>query len=558
MPKHLIEIDSEQRQATLFVEKKFAGKAGVTISAGNLVSTNAEYNTQLESARVGSPVYPFPCIWSAKKKAIEIQETDGIETVNIIITDNYSVTLGSPVLTENGDVNASIVDNEEADIKVANVLEDLQEASLLHHDLNYVFGNKSQIINICKSYAIYLLYEVGNQTEIKFNILGNGIFRWIYGDGQAFTGRCVWLINNTLLNFRFEAELLMLNFWQMLMVHDFQYLQFDFNRLYMYDTYIGVYSTNDWKTAGLGKPLFIMNVNDYRRGRDLFTGLSPAPLDFSAGIHLDSWYGYDAHIHLKNARLNDYSPADGSLLRVAGRFARNNVINLTVDNLHHTFVPGRANGTPCMQIFRHRNTVAGDETLLQQNRDNVVFIHIKNAISEVTLGTNYETFGMVTHSKLIIQLDNWTKIPVSSGTEGAALRFTYAGDKSGLNANNKIEIKANVTSYAPSSIYNNWNWKNYPDDEGLSVVFDNCTFIHKLDGYKVIDLTGQNPNVKTTIKDSILSNDGVTDTISHDGLYSGIDILTRGVTVNGPVSANARTVGEAPLVVPTLRKYTKR
>ncbi|HZI02095.1 MAG TPA: hypothetical protein VEX63_13170, partial [Flavisolibacter sp.] len=508
--------DHIESLTVLYVEKRFTGVAGVTVTAAGLSSTNVSYNEQLQKALVGDSLKPFPCIWSAQKKAKELINV-GSSSVNIVIKSGYTVTIGSPTTTQNGNTNLTPGVNEASDIRIANVDNDFKALSLAQHGINYIFEQNTQIINICKSYNIPFIRidkQVGgvtvDWTEHRTNIFGKAQFKWLYGQGDGFHVSAFQIYGVPGLKMKFEADLMLMNMWITGVILDYTDLHINWDKYWTYDNTLILRSSSDWETNGLTRPLLRLDVRDWRRGKNLFTGLTPAAADYWGGLRLDSAFGADALVNIDRWSINDQGTADGSLFRMDGfAVAKNNYILINVKKFEHYMSAGANQVTS--GAIRYHTTSNGDATKITQSTNNHFLFLVAEAFTHVPIGQSLWSIGLLAgmcNSSFTLKVSGrWYNL--SNVNPAIQPKLSYWGPE----MRNQVTISGEFISVNGSVLVAAGGASGLNTDS-IACAFRDCVFIQKTAGKNVMTLNSITDDWNISLNHVTLINDGVTEAIS--------------------------------------------
>ena len=521
----------------LYVDKQFDGVASATITSTGITSTNAEYNAQLSSALVGSIEFPYPCIWSAQLEAKALTAVDGKKYTIKVIEGNV-FTIGSPTLTENGDQFADASTNEEADIKVANVAADLLAASIGQHNITYIFGENSGIINICKTYTIRLIDLAITSDPWDTRIVGKGFFHWLYGSVEGFGCQLIRSADVVNLKLVFQGYKALVNRFAGVTIEGFQEINIDFDYWWEYATQMNIYGTDDWVTAGREQPVCIINIRDRRYGIDLFPGLPAGdPTHFGGTHRMFQAYGGYYSITYDRFLANEFSSQDGLLLRWQSDCpqATNNTMIFHIKEFIHTYIGGAAT----VQAGLLRILPSSTPAVNTNNRIEFNFGYV----------TSMGTFGDVTNNGLLFNMNNSVVVLNVSGlwTNTSSINSAInIGFSAVANVNNQQIFKGNYESTGGGLLVTARGTGAVATANSIAFQFKNCEFIQKVALFPAMDFLSKQTNMNVFLDNVKIVNDGVTELISKDVTNAPMSIFSSNVwTNNATISANLAIVGDA-------------
>lgn len=141
-----------------YVNKNYSGAANALFSGFTLASissTNAGYNAQLASARMGDMNKAYPCPWSARNAALAAKSAGLITKAHIYVIGGNEWTLGSNVSANNGDRFGVFANTEVADMCYTSANSNLMP-NLMQHNIFYHFEENTKITSISKTYGGHL------------------------------------------------------------------------------------------------------------------------------------------------------------------------------------------------------------------------------------------------------------------------------------------------------------------------------------------------------------------------------------------------------------------
>jgi hypothetical protein len=539
-------------QIEVYVEKRYLGNAGVTITAAGITSTNASYNNQLRLAEVGSEGKPFPCMWSAQRAAKALLDKGTYMTVYVVVKSGYIETIGSPNLVQNGDRNANPAINEQPNIMVGSAAADLQAASLGQHGVMFLFEPHTEVINICKSYAIPIVNLTARTTEHRTAFLGVGEFKWLYGQAQGFKQVFFQSIGVVNLDLTFEAHKIMVNMWQTWDIKDFQRVVIKLSHWWEYDNATAIMSGDDWASEGRQRPMLNIDVVDHRRGRDLFVGLAAPALDFWSGYMYSGAYGLDTFMNVQHYRGNDWWSNDGVIMRVRTPILRNNSLQFNFKKLEYNNPRGINHWQwGAIQCYAESGNNLANITA---NRNNHFTINIEEAYTQIALGNAGNGIGMcggMSDSSFTL---NCKKMINTSAVNPCILPVTWGY---GPEFGNQITYKGKYTAAGGAPVVDGSvrPWSPGTDAENTVAHDFHGEFIQKVAGQPVFKLGDALTSWNMLLKDATLLNDGVTEAITHNP--TPMVVMIQNVKSAGPISPNITQLGDTIQVNSTFKRFIK-
>jgi len=497
-------------QYNLYVEKKYDGVAGITITSSSVSSTNESYNRQLLNAKVGDPDNPFPSIWHAQEKAKELVG-NGI-VANIIVRTNTFYTIGSPVLTQNGNRYGNNAINEEPDVKMANDVEVFKYGSLAQRDINYFFEKNSGIISISKTYAVPIIYidkRISTDTTIspnlwyddlsiwETNIYGMGEFKGVYGQVEGFIPTIFFIEGVPGLNMTFEADLIAANMRNWLRITSFSDFHLKVDKLWTYSSTFNIGNYYQWQTGGvLPRPKLNMDIREYRRGAGLFNvGLGASAVDYWSGANLFGEEGIDVTINIQNLICAEYTSVTGHCLFtfVSGYVGSNGNTNpfsvmkntnvvINIDNLKQYMI--NVANAPAGGLFSFSGYNAYALGQAAVNTNNHMVININNAETNVPFNESYTMSGLL-NSSFTVNVNN---VAVSTSTTRALITAYIRGNATTIATNdlacinNQVVYRGRFVSNSAKGVFDTGLYSNTlanisPNFMGLRL--ENCTLIQR-------------------------------------------------------------------------------
>lgn len=522
----------------LYVDKRFTGVASATVTGTGITSTNAEYNTQLAAATVGSAERPYPCIWSAQLEAKALTAIDN-KHYTIKILEGNIFTIGSPTLTQNGDRTGNAGVNEEADIKVANVTADLLAASLGANRITYEFGENTFIINICKSHTIRLIDLPITSVVWETKVVGKGSFHWLYGSVEGIGCNLLRSLDVVNLDLIFKGKKALINRFESVVIRGFQNVVIDFDQWWEYTSQFNVFGTDDWVTAGRRMPICIINIRDRRRGINLFSGLPAGDSTNTGGTNkFHHPFGAYYSITIDTWINNEFSSLNGTLLRWQGGGATqmtNNTVIFNVNRFVHTYIGGAATAFAGMFDMAVSSTPAVNTN----NRIEFNFGHV-TSMGSFCDTANIGILNNLSNSTLILNVTGvWEN--TSSVNPAIGIAFTAS-----TNINNQVIVKGNFVSTGGGTLLSNNGTGALTPTNAIAFQFKNCEFVQKVAAKPAINFLSGKTNMNVFFDNVKVVNDGATEIISKNATNAPMQILCSNVWTNNTlISANLTIDGDA-------------
>ena len=210
-------------KSLFYVSKKYAGPGKALISGMTLSSISSSeptYNTQLSQAEMGSISNTYPDPFSARNAALDKIAVGAISSATVVILDNQQWYVGADDPSKNGSYDGTATSGGVPDIQFTQAGGAGAVSSLAQNKVNYYFGVNTGLSYINVTYPIYTIFAVdGNDTPFESDILGNGVFKQYFGEGQSMTDGASTtnkfsLIDNANARIRFEASAVWLQQWR--------------------------------------------------------------------------------------------------------------------------------------------------------------------------------------------------------------------------------------------------------------------------------------------------------------------------------------------------------
>jgi hypothetical protein len=201
-------VGTTDNVGVFYVSKNYSGIGDARFSnslytVASITSTNAGYMQQLQAARMGDANKAYPDPWAARNAAMEAMTAGTIKKALVIINGGNTWTYGANTLSLNGDSTGNPAINETPDIKFTSYTD---MSSLAKNNIDYYFNPNSTLLNLAKSVAIRIIYNVdGTDTAFTSGFYGSGNFLTPYGSAQGLSQRFME-VNNANLTFNFEAN----------------------------------------------------------------------------------------------------------------------------------------------------------------------------------------------------------------------------------------------------------------------------------------------------------------------------------------------------------------
>lgn len=232
-----------------YVSRKFTGAAREVVSGNTLASvtsTNTSYNSQLASAIPGSMVFSYPDPFSARNAALDAISAGTITSVEIVILEGNSYTIGSNDSTKNGSTDGLSPNNGTvADVQFSStaLTTDPSISSIMKNKINMYFSEGASLSYINSAYPIYCYYQSDtNNAAFRSGIYGLGSFYQVYGEVNGFSA-AFSLINNRSALVDFHAHEVIIQ----------QYSGFTFADYSIYNIDIDNLVTTDADVFNIGK-----------------------------------------------------------------------------------------------------------------------------------------------------------------------------------------------------------------------------------------------------------------------------------------------------------------
>jgi len=575
----IVDVVGIQANNIIYVEQRFTGSASATLNGdGTITSSNTSYNAQLESAEIGNPSRPFPCLWSAKRAAVLAIDANELTFAQVVVRTGYSVTIGSPNASENGTVTPNELATAQADVMVSAA--NFAQASIYVLDKNifWHFEDDTHVYNICKTYVISLIFSASLPTiDHKIKITGKGSFYWIYGaiSGFTFIPQSINLNANLKIDFTFEAYAYYGHFrnW---VITNCKSVYVKLARVWTRGAGFSFNVTMDWIALGLNKPFLVFDVDDFRVGNDSsreVTGFTiPQVSNLFTGsvnvLNVTGCKGRDAFIKFKKAMYSVPFGTDGVICRVttsnsdtANGLTDHNVF-MEVDYLTFwvdaTFYPGRtdANYQGGFQMFNNQYSFPGGDPTL--NKNNIFHFKCKKYETNSMFGSRSASHR-ISNTVEIYEVDEFNlygnEFTTSSGIQ-VANTFEQGGA-----FNNKIVYKGSWTMHDKTTSFARFpgtNANGVTMIPGCVTIVMEGSFTNK-SGSTVVDISNALPEQRFIFKDVILSgNDDAQNVVIKTSGTTPHNVLAQNVMANSAFSANTPAVGDTVIVYSDLNNSSYR
>lgn len=527
-----------------YVYKKYTGASQAVVQSSlttSPVSTNSGYNRQLFLARSGSVTYAYPCPWSARTAALKAIQAGTITKAQIIILDNESWTVGSPLAAKNGSLTGVANSNVIADIQIdsANAT---TNASLLQNKIDYYFGYNSGITYINSAYAIYMSYQVDPlDNTFAGNITGHGFFRQIFGEVNGWAAKFFNLDNGKAF-VNFKADEISLQQYRNFQLFNYEQLSITVLNSYLADANFLDFNSTRVSTKPCEATIILKNV---RFGKGILS--IPDSNDYWYFTVFNSISGRKSLINLSIDNLYMKSTEVGSL-SYSNNVKNNLTLNFNIKNLVQE--DSQLAYDPNSGLIQWERW---DYPVNTTSQNCNVRFNIDNAVTESCLiGPLYFV------SKTDTTLDTKIFVDINVGTH---IR-TKLGPSTGVGGNISLNISLNADAYKVKTgpkIKIRGRFINYNDivvNTINNLNNDRVQFSGEYITYgsnKAVFSLQHNIEKGISLVDCILNNDGSTSSIITNNTPKTVFI--KNVTASASPASNVGIVGQQVLVVPLLKDY---